>query len=111
MASQLYIQNETLPAHNNFATLKSSRNVTEFCFLLLDILPKKYLVMREYLIVIIVTGADAVAVNREYSMKGFRMSEQFIVSTHGLNHSKIHTARQFCDFQCLLFSFSAIEYG
>ena len=24
---------------------------------------------------------------------------------HGLNHSKIHTARQFCDFQCLLFLF------
>ena len=31
---------------------------------------------------------------------------------HGLNHSKIHTARQCCDFQCLQsFSFSAIEYG
>ena len=22
---------------------------------------------------------------------------------HGLNHSKFHTVRQFCDFQCLLF--------
>ena len=48
MGSQLYIQNKTL-LHNSFVTLKSSRSVhvAEFCFLFLEILPKKYLVMRE----------------------------------------------------------------
>ena len=29
----------------------------------------------------------------------------FKTFNNGLNHSKIHTARQFCDFQCLLFLF------
>jgi len=28
---------------------------------------------------------------------------------HGLNLSKIHTARQFCDFQCLLFLFRILS--
>ena len=33
----------------------------------------------------------------------------FQTFNHGLNYSKIHTARQFCE--CLLFVFSAIDCG
>ena len=39
-------------------------------------------------------------------------SWSFNTFNHGLNHSKIHIARQLCGFQCILFLFrQSIEYG